>query len=277
MFGENELIKYAQKAKEEGEIDSAKEQISTYIYNWSIERKIKGEDSTLNDEIIKEIISKNNTEYDITNDSIITKNGYKILISELYDKENIVSYTKDGVPIPKGFYFVGGSKEEGTVISDNRNDENKGTEHDIAQILEGNQFVWVSVENGKLQTTNYTELNGVSSTEFKENIPQEILDSINKYKGFYIARYEASYGSGDSLENYKPLSKVSKSICNGQLNNGNLWNYCNWNEAFYASKNMYSNINNILDSHLIYGAEWDTLLEWIGHDYAVNKTEYRNN
>lgn len=39
---------------------------------------------------------------------------------------------------------------------------------------------------------------------------------------------------------------------------------------------MYNNINNMVNSHLIYGAEWDEALEWIGHEYAISK-EYRNN
>ena len=58
------------------------------------------------------------------------------------------SVTEDGVPIPERFYYVGGTKEEGVVISDNAADEGKGTSHDVAvNTLQGNQFVWVPVEN----------------------------------------------------------------------------------------------------------------------------------
>ena len=55
--------------------------------------------------------------------------------------------TADGVPIPDGFYYVGGTKEDGVVISDNPIDENKGTSHEVAQMLWGNQFVWIPVED----------------------------------------------------------------------------------------------------------------------------------
>lgn len=49
--------------------------------------------------------------------------------------------------IPKGFYYVGGTVESGIVISDNKEDENKGTDYDTAKDLIGNQFVWVPVNN----------------------------------------------------------------------------------------------------------------------------------
>ena len=62
----------------------------------------------------------------------------------------------EGVTIPKGFYYVGGTKEDGIVISDNPADENiylKEKHADQANIpgdgLVGNQFVWVPVENSE--------------------------------------------------------------------------------------------------------------------------------
>ncbi|MDD2628222.1 MAG: hypothetical protein PHD20_05010, partial [Clostridia bacterium] len=55
----------------------------------------------------------------------------------------------DGVVIPEGFFHVGGTKTEGLVISDNVEDEGKGTSHktNAEDFLKGNQFVWVPVEN----------------------------------------------------------------------------------------------------------------------------------
>ena len=54
------------------------------------------------------------------------------IYTETEKKDKIKEYTEDGVPIPKGFYYVGGTKEEGVVISDNKVDENKGTSHNTA-------------------------------------------------------------------------------------------------------------------------------------------------
>lgn len=59
---------------------------------------------------------------------------------------NVKSLTEDGVPIPKGFYYVTGTKDTGVVISDNPDDEN------VENGNNGNQFVWVPVEiNPKLE------------------------------------------------------------------------------------------------------------------------------
>lgn len=45
------------------------------------------------------------------------------------------------------FYTVGGNKENGLVISDCKEDQEKGTDYETLKKLKGNQFVWVPVEN----------------------------------------------------------------------------------------------------------------------------------
>ena len=49
----------------------------------------------------------------------------------------------DNVPIPVGFYYVGGTRDTGVVISDNSADENLGDTFEETGTLSGNQFVWV--------------------------------------------------------------------------------------------------------------------------------------
>ena len=57
----------------------------------------------------------------------------------------------DDVTIPDGFYYAGGSKDTGLVISDDPNDEIEWNEETstnaVPNDLEGNQFVWVPVAN----------------------------------------------------------------------------------------------------------------------------------
>ncbi len=80
--------------------------------------------------------------------------------------ENIKSLTEEGVPIPKGFYYVTGTKDTGVVISDSQADENNATGNN------GNQFVWVPVKiNNKLNIK-------IDSNKTVENI--RILD-LNGY------------------------------------------------------------------------------------------------
>ena len=53
--------------------------------------------------------------------------------------DNIKEYHNE-VPIPKGFYYVGGEKDIGLVISDAEGDDLDNSKH-------GNQFVWIPVDD----------------------------------------------------------------------------------------------------------------------------------
>lgn len=84
--------------------------------------------------------------------------------------ENIKELTEDGVPIPKGFYYVTGTKDTGVVISDNLADENQ------ADGNTGNQFVWVPVKlNSKLKividgTKKISRVTIMDLEDYKEEI-----------------------------------------------------------------------------------------------------------
>ena len=81
--------------------------------------------------------------------------------------------TVDGVPIPEGYYYVGGTKAKGLVISDNVADKelDKGKEN-VRRDLAGNQWVWVPVETpSSLYTTvdagvALTGSTGVKTTKY---------------------------------------------------------------------------------------------------------------
>lgn len=80
---------------------------------------------------------------------------------------NPVSTTVDGVPIPLGFYYVGGTKASGLVISDAKEDFERGDNHESAKSLVGNQFVWIPVENMdefKRKMTNNIDIANVSTS-----------------------------------------------------------------------------------------------------------------
>lgn len=123
------------------------------------------------------------------------------------------------VPVPNGFYYVGGNKNSGVVISDDERDKNKfvgkadvpagavynsdGTvktenlsSEEQAQTLFGNQFVWIPCtveEYKKCDVWNGTTQTGTTlqnaNWDFKTNTAEKV--QIEKYEGFYIGRYEA--------------------------------------------------------------------------------------
>ena len=209
----------------------------------------------------------------------------------------------EGVPIPDGFYYAGGSKDTGLVISDNEadkkdyNEENKNAE--VSTDLQGNQFVWVPVPDpSKIFADETVTLNGVETTtdvyskltirdgesytsvkpgdtssvrepdvlskyDVDEQYYKTILgynstkamadsmvaeykamsNSIKKYKGFYIGRYEIT-GTVDS-----PTEKKGASLTNQ-----------NWYNLYKACKGFTK--GNVV-STMIYGCQWGATMEWL--------------
>ena len=104
------------------------------------------------------------------------------------------------VPLPNGFYYVGGDISTGLVISDKQGDTMSASGTSM-----GNQFVWIPVSseadltrtlfdsNGQPTTglsTSYTEPYAKGySTESSEYTTMRT--QVLKYGGFYIGRFEA--------------------------------------------------------------------------------------
>ncbi len=121
------------------------------------------------------------------------------------------------VPVPIRFYYVGGTKSTGVVISDNISDKNKyanytpsgevregiptgvaynadGTVNADGSELNENQFVWIPVTESeykkKIWGNNANGSDTWNATWEKQTNTAE-LPQIQKYGGFYIGRYEA--------------------------------------------------------------------------------------
>ena len=108
------------------------------------------------------------------------------------------------------------------------------------------------------------------------------VNSVKNNGGYYLARYEASYGSGSSVANYKPLSKVSigtpRTSSSTALTQGMLWNYVTQLDAAKISRNMYNNDSSVgVESDLVNSYAWDTAIVFIqamgnGNENYANKT-----
>ena len=162
----------------------------------------------------------------------------------------------DGVKIPEDFYYVGGSKEEGLVISDVQGD-------DLENSKGGNQFVWIPVENRDLE-------------EDKENFAtdeKEFVDSVNNNKGFYLGRYEAGIEGTDEIDitnNFDDSwAKADSELWTG-WKGGNLvtkkdakiWNYITVKKAMEVIEEKY-NTENIKGRILSLNA-YNKVLEFLG-------------
>jgi hypothetical protein len=198
-----------------------------------------------------QLVTTSNTKYEVTKNGDYTfifnkKNGDKI--SKVVTISNINSISADSPYIPSGFSHVEGTEvSTGYVIED----EN------------GNQFVWVPVSSGVLtRNTDGNEL-----YEESDYTATSLYNSVAKYYGFYIARYEASKDNVNGLE-------IAKSV-EGQIP----WSNVNYEDAYSAALNTATAYDYIgVKTALMNSYAWDTTLKWINQtitNYASN-TSYGN-
>ena len=204
--------------------------------------------------------------------------------------------TVENVVIPEGYYYVGGTKAKGIVISDNVADKelDKGKEN-VRRDLAGNQWVWVPVETPSslyttvdegvaltgstgVKTTKYTNtiiigqtrgLPGDTSSNREPDILtdsgyddinyatagfsslanmaetmksdyEEMIASLEKYKGFYIGRYELT-ANGEKT---------------GATQTG-----VNWWELYKNCTTLASGSK--VKTRMIWGLQWDATCNWL--------------
>ena len=133
----------------------------------------------------------------------------------------------------------------------------------------GNQFVWVpnvEVTNENLiKMYNYC----MQEPEQKEEQLRRYNEQIERYGGFYIARYEAGI-SEEIKSNIKEFSATTNDIegipvsKQGQI----VWNYISLKNAKKNAENMYNNEN--IESDLISPIQWIATMQWIDNcDYNI--------
>ena len=187
-----------------------------------------------------------------------------------YDPES------EGVPIPEGFYYVGGTKASGLVISDSAKDKDsqyKGKTI-VGTDLVGNQFVWIPVDN--IADYKRTAYGGYSLSNYSETLPEDEKTSVEAHKGLYIGRYE----SGDQEStNSKTLRASGASTSNAiTVKAGQApYNYVTKTQAESLAKGFsgqqgYTSVK----SKLISSYAWDTAIAFIqktNSDYGNSSEE----
>ena len=134
--------------------------------------------------------------------------------------------------------------------------------------------------NGSRTSNEKSDLTGTNTTA--KNL-KDFIEKTESNKGFYIARYEASYGSGYNAEgtdtatkfgNAKPLSKPSTANSEDSMNYtaGTLWNRIRQGQAALVSQNMYKN-DSYVESDLVNSYAWDTAIVYI---QAMGNENYAN-
>ena len=227
------------------------------------------------------------TWYKTTPSYVQTKDGSIVKIKA---KTASVIAVADGenntIPVPEGFYYVGGTKSSGVVISDNKDDQNKykgqadvpaGVEYDTTTgivnnyILKGNQFVWIPVDE------TYAKKNwGYSNDSWDSLTPSSEYKFVTKYGGFYVGRYEAGVGDVKlpnvdfSAQNTASgwqngaFSLGSNTLTSGKISEkaGEIpYYHADFKTAQTLSQNMYQTYS--VQSGLVTGTMWDFIMKFI--------------
>ena len=158
---------------------------------------------------------------------------------------NVYSTNYVNPPIPEGYKHVCGEWNNGFVIE---------------RCSDGSQFVWIPVgsldSNGTLDGKDFSEKfgrrnymnNEFSDDEFNEALNDELLEqleSVKRYGGFYISRYNISKSSEGKPQSVKGVMP---------------WVNINFDDAKKVASTIED--NEVVKSHLTFGAEYDSVLAW---------------
>ena len=181
----------------------------------------------------------------------------------------------NSVPVPYGFFYVGGNLDTGVIISDNEADKYDGktdkTTHEYSAQLKGNQFVWIPCEKSNYKKYNWGSNYYNTTWDMNTNSAEEI--QVEKYGGFYIARYEAGLGeakfSGIEIGNTSDrsayiYSKASEDSKPTSKANEIVWQLANYDTAYIMSKKMYN--TKFVASGLATGTQYDVMLNYISDE-----------
>ena len=165
--------------------------------------------------------------------------------------------------VPAGFAPI----NEGEAIWGSADGWTKGL---VIQDENGNQFVWIPVDNIEkyAKDTNYNsstgdmDFNSFDSVSLPSGIASESTDVQNN-GGFYIGRYEAGTPDGTSSTNLNNTTRVP--ICK---KNVVAWTKISFNNAKLNAENMIK--NSIVQTGLVTGTDWDTTVKWLLENGAVD-------
>ena len=256
---------------------------------------------------ISELLGNSNEQNAFANNKLTQITDSPLLTENENIRMVLQEETEDGktlqAVIPVGFYYVDGTISGGMVISDVNGD-------DINNSKGGNQFVWVpcdgeyltyEAENGLGATWKekyaknssgeytsyqyyYTKLPDTTNASGEVTAEGAPIDasvwsdtggdttSVQKYGGFYIARFEAGvpsdasfYANSDGATYATDSSKNADDVLNLKpvsKKNNQAWNYISQEKAVTVSANMYANSSSVTSS-LVDSYAWDTIVEWM--------------
>ena len=186
----------------------------------------------------------------------VTVNQFKT--AKDYVAANVeVTYPDGKVWIPEGFRISTDSAstvQGGVVIEDK----------DL------NQFVWVPVAAlADYKRTWYTGEDPFSDSDYSEALPEDEKTSVEKYKGFYIGRYEAGDKENTEAKTLRSSNDVTKTVTikAGQVP----YNYVTRTQAVSLAEGFATKQGYKAKTKLVSSYAWDTtiaFLQKVNSDYG---------
>ena len=194
-----------------------------------------------------------------TKEVIVTVNQFKNEYE--YAQENTeLTYSDGKVWLPEGFKVAEDSAstvQGGVVIEDK----------------EGNQFVWVPVAT--LADYKRTWYKGEGSlSNYSEALPKEEKTSVERYKGFYIGRYEAGDKENTEAKTLRSSNDVTKTVTIKA--NQAPYNYVTRTQAVSLAEGFATKQGYKAKTKLVSSYAWDTtiaFLQKVNSDYGSSSEE----
>ena len=179
----------------------------------------------------------------------VTVNQFKD-VYEYMQTNTKVTYSDGEVWVPEGFKVADDSAstvQGGVVIEDK----------------DGNQFVWVPVATlADYKRTWYTEYDSFSS--YSEALPEDEKTSVERYKGFYIGRYEA--GDKESTGTTKATFRTGSSDTSNSVTikaDQVPYNYVTRTQAVSLAEGFATKQGYKAKTKLVSSYAWDTTIAFI--------------
>ena len=189
----------------------------------------------------------------------VTVNQFKD-VYEYMQTNTKVTYSDGEVWIPEGFKVAEDSAstvQGGVVIEDK----------------DGNQFVWVPVATlADYKRTWYTGYDSFS--EYSEALPEDEKTSVERYKGFYIGRYEAGDKESTVAKTLRSSNDVTKTVTIKA--NQAPYNYVTRTEAVSLAEGFATKQGYKAKTKLVSSYAWDTtiaFLQEVNSDYGSSSKE----
>ena len=173
-------------------------------------------------------------------------------------------------------------------VDDSTNNATKVTDGIVIEDEKGNQFVWIPVkreedfktyrgyENGKLLEDSSFETYHEPYNVYKEPYEdyyqeyEKMKESVIKYHGFYVGRYEAgtTVTNGSGIRGELVIKKGSNVYNNICYASGYALLYDEEDGAVEVARGMYNKKRgDSVTSNLMYGVQWDAVMQFIDIKY----------